>query len=92
MLKIGADSVPLPKPNPDGLIECFRVLNLVPEQCIYIGDSPSDGIASRRAGCFSIGVSYGSHKRENLLEYFDIVVDTVSELKTLLLLKIQKIE
>ena len=51
----GADDVPAPKPAPDGLLLCCRELGQDASQCVYVGDSPSDGLAARAAGMKSIG-------------------------------------
>lgn len=51
----GADDVPAPKPSPDGLLTCAKDLEEHPSSIIYVGDSPSDGIAARLAGMKSIG-------------------------------------
>lgn len=34
----GADTVPKPKPHPDGLYKCCEELGVLPEKCVYIGD------------------------------------------------------
>ena len=46
----GADNVPAPKPNPDGIFKCCEEMGLDPSKCVYIGDSPSDGKAAYNAG------------------------------------------
>jgi len=46
----GADNVPAAKPNPDGLYLCCKEMDLDPQDCVYIGDSPSDGKAAHNAG------------------------------------------
>ena len=79
-VQLGADEVPAPKPQPDGLQQCCKSLNLNPCQCVYIGDSPTDGLAATAAGMFAIGVSWGSHPIAKLKETFPIVVDTVHDL------------
>jgi hypothetical protein len=84
----GADSVPKPKPHPDGLWLCVSEMGLPREACchlVYVGDSPSDGKAARAAGMVAVGVSWGSYPRDALLTDFDFVVDSVSELRDLLL-------
>ena len=41
----GADTVAEPKPSPAGLLQCCHELQLRPhEECLYIGDSPSDAL------------------------------------------------
>jgi pyrophosphatase PpaX len=54
---------------------------------VYVGDSPSDGIAARAAGMMSVGVSWGAHDRDALAAEgrFDAVVMDARELRRLLL-------
>jgi phosphoglycolate phosphatase-like HAD superfamily hydrolase len=81
----GADNVPKPKPSPDGLFQVCQDLGLAPEDCVYIGDSPSDGAAAHAAGMPSIGVLWGSHKEESLRAApFTHICRTVEELRFLL--------
>eukprot|EP00439_Symbiodinium_sp_Y106_P059759 s1045_g8.t1 len=82
----GADSVPKPKPAPDGLLQCCAELGqLEASQYIYVGDGPNDGRAAHAAGMASVGVTWGSCSREELEATFDVVVDTVEELTKVLL-------
>jgi len=46
----GADNVPAPKPSAAGLLVCCQELELHPNECVYIGDSPSDARAAEAAG------------------------------------------
>ena len=46
----GADNVPAPKPAADGLLRCCEDLGLRPDECVYVGDSPSDARAAEAAG------------------------------------------
>lgn len=80
----GADDVPAAKPNPDGLLAICQQLELEPENCVYIGDSPSDGRAARSCNMHSIGVSWGSHSVESISPNFDKVVHTVQDLNNVL--------
>lgn len=79
---LGADDVTKTKPNPDGLLYICKHLQLDVEDCVYIGDSPTDGLAARNCGMKSIGVSWGSHNKELLTSNFDIVVDTTDDLSS----------
>jgi HAD superfamily hydrolase (TIGR01509 family) len=86
----GADTVPLPKPSPEGLLLVCRDLGLNPADCVYVGDSPTDGIAAHAAGMPSIGVLWGSHSREAMAEApFSHLVSSVQDLEDLLLLSQQ---
>lgn len=87
---LGADNVPAAKPSSAGLLQICSVLNLLPSNCMYIGDSPTDGLAARNAGMNSIGVGWGANAKSELIESFDIVVDTVEELKNLLISVLHK--
>lgn len=81
----GADTVPKPKPDPSGLLQCCNEINLEPSQCVYIGDSPSDAVAADNAGMVAIGVLWGSHPKESLQKApFRYLCETVEELKALL--------
>ena len=81
---LGADEVPLPKPKPDGLLQICRELNIAPADCVYVGDSASDGMAATAAGMRSVGVTWGSHPKCSLLGSFTLLVDTVTDLETAL--------
>eukprot|EP00586_Coscinodiscus_wailesii_P010526 CAMPEP_0172507916 /NCGR_PEP_ID=MMETSP1066-20121228/207649_1 /TAXON_ID=671091 /ORGANISM="Coscinodiscus wailesii, Strain CCMP2513" /LENGTH=232 /DNA_ID=CAMNT_0013285649 /DNA_START=135 /DNA_END=833 /DNA_ORIENTATION=+ len=82
----GADNVPRPKPEADGLLICCGEMEVGPAECVYVGDSPSDALAARNAGMASIGVLWGSHSKESLMQApFDHLCATVDELKKLLL-------
>ena len=47
------------KPAPDTVIECVELLNILPEECIMIGDSQADIIAGKAAGVGTVGVATG---------------------------------
>jgi HAD superfamily hydrolase (TIGR01549 family) len=53
---LGADDVPAAKPKPDGLLQICEFMNILPSQCIYVGDSPSDGQAAMNCGMPSVGM------------------------------------
>lgn len=87
-VQYGADDVPAAKPSGLGLLKCCQEISSDPAESIYVGDSPSDGEAAKNAGMVSIGVTYGSHPKEAVRKAFTHSVDTVEELKDLLLYKI----
>ena len=55
-------------------------------QCFYVGDAPSDGRAARAAGMRAVGVSWGSHSGKEWRENFDVVADTLPQLRAALLM------
>jgi phosphoglycolate phosphatase-like HAD superfamily hydrolase len=83
----GADNVPKPKPNPDGLLAVCKDLAVDPSRCVYIGDSPSDAMAAHNAGMRSIGVLWGSHPKASLLKApFSVLCETIDDLREVLCL------
>lgn len=80
-ISLGADNAPAPKPSPDGLLHCCKELNLSPEDCVYIGDSPTDGLAAKAACIKSIGVSWGSHSISKIEPNFDMIAQSVDDLR-----------
>lgn len=80
-IALGADKVSAAKPAPDGLINCCHRLGLLVNNCVYVGDSPTDGAAAAAAGMTSIGVSWGSHAVETISPSFSYIVHTADELK-----------
>ena len=69
------------KPAPDSILDCIKMLELLPEDCIYVGDSVVDIIAGKSAGTKTVGVltgvsNYESLKRENP----DIIIRDINEL------------
>lgn len=76
---VSADDVPMPKPNPDGLLEACRRLGVTPRRTFYAGDTPADVLAAKAAGCFSLAVLCGVGKREDLLRTGpDLILDSIS--------------
>lgn len=56
---VGGDSIPQQKPAPDGLLLAAKLMGLAVADCLYIGDSPVDAQAARRAGMDFIGLLSG---------------------------------
>lgn len=64
------------KPAPDALIECLEKLELLPEECIFVGDSQADMRAGRAAGVRTVAVATGvSVKGELEAESPDFIFD-----------------
>jgi len=47
------------KPAPDALIECLKKMELLPEECIFVGDSQADMRAGKGAGVRTVAVATG---------------------------------
>ena len=54
----GTDGFPY-KPAPDVVHASLKALGAVPEDCLFVGDSPADMEAGRRAGVKICAVRYG---------------------------------
>ncbi len=67
---IASDEVPQGRPKPymiQNIMTQFQIDN--PQQIFKIGDTPSDLMEGRTAGCWSFGVTNGSHTSEELSHY-----------------------
>lgn len=56
---ISGDTTPHIKPHPSSLLEAARQLQVLPQDCCYIGDDLRDIQAARAAGMFSIAAAWG---------------------------------
>lgn len=74
------------KPAPDPLLLALDHLGGSPDRAAYVGDAVVDILAAKAAGMASIAVSWGAGDRGDLVSAgADAVVDTVPELRRLLL-------
>src|SRR5207248_1901097 len=61
---VASDDVERNKPHPDGILRALELLGATPEEAAYVGDSPYDVEAARRAGVCSVAVCWGGiHSR-----------------------------
>ncbi len=76
----GTDGFPA-KPNPDVIFKALEGLGAQPEDCLFVGDSPADMEAAKRAGVKSCAVTYGYGLREELLKWEpDFLIDDFRQL------------
>lgn len=54
-----ADTIARAKPDPAPILHALKLLDLKPEDCIYIGDAATDIIAGKAAGMRSLVALYG---------------------------------
>ena len=83
---VGGDETETHKPEPEPLLLAARRLEVAPDDCAYVGDSPFDIRAAKAAGMHAVAVTWGRiHPRERLqAEGPDAVVDTAEELLAVL--------
>jgi phosphoglycolate phosphatase len=78
----GTDGFPC-KPAPDVIFTALAVLGARPEDCLFVGDSPADMEAGRRAGVKTCAVRYGYGKDEEMARFRpDFWIDDLRELHT----------
>lgn len=81
---VAGDTLDVKKPDPGPLLYAAEKLGAAPETSLMLGDSQSDVKAARAAGFQIICMSYGYNHGEDIRDYDpDAVIDSMSELKTL---------
>jgi phosphoglycolate phosphatase len=69
------------KPDPKMLLELMEEMRILPSRTLMIGDTSHDLLMAQRAGCASVGVSYGAHRGESLQEFGPLfIAKSVQEL------------
>jgi HAD superfamily hydrolase (TIGR01509 family) len=64
----GTDGFPC-KPAPDVVLTALAALGAAAEDCLFVGDSPADMEAGRRAGVRTCAVRYGYGKTDELAKW-----------------------
>lgn len=74
---LSADDVLKAKPNPEPVLKTLEVLNEKPENTIVVGDMDVDILMGNRAGCRTIGVTYGNGSKRTLeASNADFIIDS----------------
>lgn len=82
---IGGEDVNAQKPNPEGLNLALSKLSILPDNCLYVGDSSVDGELSVRGNVRFVGVCTGTTKQNDFLNYNALFVcETVEQIPDLL--------
>ena len=70
-----------PKPDPTGVLEIVRILDVSPESCVYVGDTATDMQTATAVSMFAVGVTWGFRPREELAENgAHVLIDHPAEL------------
>jgi len=78
---LGADSLEKKKPDPMPLLYVCKKLKIGIDECVMIGDSKNDIVASKRAKMQSVGVTYGYNYGEDISVYnADQIVDDIADI------------
>lgn len=67
-LVIGADDVQRAKPDPQPVEIILAHCGLQPSEAVVVGDTAFDILMGRRAGCDTVGVTYGNGSRQQLAD------------------------
>lgn len=76
---VTGEETPNKKPSPDSLFIAADKLGVLPEECLYIGDTQTDIEAARAAGMKVVAIA-NDDKDHELLIKADLVIDSFSEL------------
>lgn len=63
---ITGDDVQEQKPHPEGVLRAASELNIAPQQCIFVGDSPADIGAGKAAGMTTIAALWHNFYEDEL--------------------------
>ena len=69
------------KPSPEGLMKAARLFSMPSDRIYYVGDSPFDIMAAKKAGMKIVSVATGNYSADRLRsEGADFVIGSISEL------------
>ena len=69
------------KPSPDGVLAILKEFSLIPEECLYFGDTNTDMETGKNAGVDTVGVTWGFRSRGELEAYSPrLIVDSPSQI------------
>ncbi len=81
---LGSGEIPFKKPHPAPLLQACLAMDVLPRQCLYVGDMPTDLEAARWAGMHGIYARYGLHHYFNPQFMAEYEIDSLSEILPLL--------
>jgi pyrophosphatase PpaX len=74
---VGSDDTERHKPEPEPILKALELLETVPAEAAYVGDSPFDVVAARAARVYAVAVGWG---RIHRIEDADAFVETPEQL------------
>lgn len=78
---VGSDDWSEHKPEPGPILRGCELIGIAPSACMYIGDSPYDIQAGRRADCLTAAALWGVFDAQELIdEHPTITCDSLSDL------------
>ena len=83
---LGGDSVKKSKPDPEGIINACKSVNISPSNTAYLTDTTSDLIMAESAEVlYKIGVETGLGTKKELIKHGDLVCKDLNELSNIFL-------
>ncbi len=64
-----SDEVNFPKPHPESLFKCAKIMDVDIDQCIMIGDAINDIKCAKSAGMKCVAVSWGEFEAAKLIKF-----------------------
>ena len=78
---VTGEDINIGKPNPEVFLKAAKKANLLPKNCLVIGDSIHDILAAKNAEMKVIVVTTGKHSTEELEKYNpELIIKSLSEL------------
>ena len=78
---LGAEDVAQAKPDPEPVLQTLKTMNISAEHTLVVGDMGVDILMGARAGCKTIGVTYGNGTCEELEEaHADYIISSMNEI------------
>lgn len=65
---IGRDAIDQPKPNPEGLLKACEMLYRSHDDIVYVGDAPSDIVACKNMGAYSIAFILEEERAQEMMK------------------------
>ncbi len=81
---LGSGQISFKKPHPAPLVHACKVLKLLPRECLYIGDMPTDLEAARWSGMQGVYARYGLHHYFNPQFQSEHEIDSLEDLLPLI--------
>ncbi|MDB4882844.1 MAG: HAD-superfamily hydrolase, subfamily variant 1 [Gemmatimonadetes bacterium] len=79
---VGCDTCINHKPHPEPVERALALLDATADNALFVGDSPHDVQSGRAAKVYTVGVTWGAFRREEMdASGADVVIDRVSELR-----------
>lgn len=81
---LGADTLPVRKPDPEHLLETIRQVGGVPETSALIGDTVTDANTCKASGVAGVLVTFGPNGRDVSQLHHDLLLDHYRDLPDML--------